>query len=152
MNIDIFYRFDGRHLEIPTSAYPGQYPQYSHGVPGHRKCGGNRWIFVPTCHRIWDTVLYVIYVLKYICHRFCGRHFGFPGRTGVAKNVPFCSPIIFRKSHQSVPLNSERVRNGSEKIGLGVILPPPPAMEMLKKTKTHFNQLHSGELIVNSGN
>ena len=63
---------------------------------------------------------------------FCGRHFGFPGGTRVAKNVPFCSPIIFRKSRQSVPLNSERFRNGSKNIGLGVILPPPPGQGRVK--------------------
>ena len=42
------------------------------------------------------------------------------------KNVPFCSPIISRKSHQSVSLNSERFRNGIEKIGLGGNFTPPP--------------------------
>ena len=37
----------------------------------------------------------------------------------------FVAPIIFRKSHQSVPVNSERFRNGSEKIGLGDNFNPP---------------------------
>ena len=68
--------------------------------------------------------MYVIYELIYICHRFCGRHFGSPGGNIVAKIVQFYSQNIFRKSHQNVPLNSERFRNGSEKVGLGVILPP----------------------------
>ena len=67
-------------------------------------------------------MLYVIYDLKDICQRFCGRHFGSPGGNIVAKIVPFYSQNIFRKSHQSVPLNSERFRNGSEKIGLGAPL------------------------------
>ena len=40
--------------------------------------------------------------------------------------MPFYSQNIFRKSHQSVPLKSERFRNGSEKIGLGGIILPPP--------------------------
>jgi hypothetical protein len=70
-------------------------------------------------------VLYVIYELRDICHRFCGRHFGSPGGNIVAKMVPFYRQNISSKSRQSVPLNSERFRNGSEKIGLGVIAAGP---------------------------
>jgi hypothetical protein len=38
-----------------------------------------------------------------------------------------CHSVVqsYIRSHQSVPHNSERFRHGSEKIGLGVILPPP---------------------------
>ena len=133
MNLDIYHRFGGRHLEIPTFPYPGQYRQWSLWYPGPRKCGDSRWNFVPRCHRTRATLLYINYECRYICHRFGGRHFGIPGRTGIAKNVPFCSPIIFRKSHQSVPVNSERFRNGSEKIGLGVILPSPLSTWGLKQ-------------------
>ena len=39
---------------------------------------------------------------------------------GLARMTPFHSPDIFRKSHWSIPLNSEPFRNGSQKIGLGV--------------------------------
>src|SRR5208282_4876103 len=124
------------------SAYPEQYQQYSHLVFGPRKCGGNRWNFVPRCHRTLYTVLYVIYELKYICHRFCGRHFGFSGGTRVAKDLPFCSPIIFRKSHQRVPLNSKRFRNGSKKMGKGVIFPPPPlAIERLSRRRKRVEEM-----------
>ena len=56
----------------------------------------------------------------------CGRHFDFPGGGRVAKYRSFCSHTIFRKSHGSVPVNSMRFRNGIQKIGLGVLLPPPP--------------------------
>jgi hypothetical protein len=60
----------------------------------------------------------------------CGRHFDFQfSRTGggrVAKYRSFCSPNIFRKSHGSVPVDSKRFRNGVQKIGLGVLLPPSP--------------------------
>ena len=37
--------------------------------------------------------------VKNIYHRFGSRHFGISGGSGVAKNVPVCSPTIFRKSH-----------------------------------------------------
>jgi len=36
----------------------------------------------------------------------------------------FCSPVIFRKSHQSTTLNSNRLQNGIENTGLGVNYPP----------------------------
>jgi hypothetical protein len=93
------------------------------------KMWDSRWNFVPMCHRTWDNVLYVIYELRYICHRFCGRPLGSQGGNIVAKNMPFCSQNIFRKSHQSVPLKSERFRNGSEKIGLGGNFTPPPLVK-----------------------
>ena len=107
------------HFHIPCTVSTIE-PRYR----GPRKCVGSRWNFVPMCHRTWDTLMFIIYECRNIYHRFGGRHFGISGGSGVAKNAPFCSPIIFRKSHQSVPVNSERFRNGSEKIGLGVILPP----------------------------
>jgi hypothetical protein len=56
-------------------------------------------------------------------YRIGSRHIGFPGGTGAVQNVPFCSPIIFRKSHKGITIKSVWFRNASEKIGLGVILP-----------------------------
>ena len=43
----------------------------------------------------------------------------------------FCfhhSPVIFRKSHESVSVNSLRLRNGSKKSGLGGTFTPPPPL------------------------
>ena len=34
------------------------------------------------------------------------------------RNMPLCGPITFGKSRQGVPVKSERLRHGSEKIGL----------------------------------
>jgi hypothetical protein len=56
-------------------------------------------------------------------YRIGSHHIGFLGGTGAVQNVPFCSPIMFRKSHKGITINSVWFRNASEKIGLGVILP-----------------------------
>ena len=92
--------------------------------------------FVHMCPRTWDTLMYnIIYEWIYICHRYSGRHFGIPGYTGVAKkNLPFYSPIVFRKSRQGVLVNSKRFRNGSEQIDLGDNLP----LEYIERFKCIF--------------
>jgi len=62
--------------------------------------------------------------LKYCNFRFCGRHFGLLEGDGLIPIMLFCSPVIFRKSHQSTPLNSKRLQKGIENTGLGVNYPP----------------------------
>jgi hypothetical protein len=49
---------------------------------------------------------------------FCGRRIELLDGDGLVQMMPFHSSAIFRNCYQSVPLNSERIRNGSKKIDL----------------------------------
>ena len=52
------------------------------------------------------------------------RHLEFSDGDRVAKNGSFCSPNIFRKSHERVSVYSKRFGNGVQKSGPGELLPP----------------------------
>ena len=43
---------------------------------------------------------------------------------------PFCRQFIYRKSHQGIPTNSQWLRSGSQKIGLGGEFYPPDHMRV----------------------
>ena len=58
-------------------------------------------------------------------NRHLQPHLGFLSDNIDAIIVPLCSPTIFRKSHQSILVNSMRFGNGSQKIGLGGNFTPP---------------------------
>ena len=124
--IDMHNRFGSRHLGLPSSTYNKRYPEHCRVVLEPRKYGTGRCYFVPACRRGRAAIGYVKYRPSDIDHRFGGRHIGFQGAAGMEIFSPFCSPTIFRKSHQGVSVNFKRFKNGSEKIGLGVNLPPIP--------------------------
>jgi len=57
-------------------------------------------------------------LFEILSFRFCGRHFGLLEGDGLIPIMLYCSPVIFRKSHQSTPLNSKRLQNDIENTGL----------------------------------
>ena len=127
--IDIHNRFSSRHLGFASSNYIWWNLEHCRVVLGPRKYGAGRCNFVPACRRGRAAIGYVKYRPSDIDHRFGGRHIGFQGAAGMEIFPPFCSLTIFRKSHQSVSVNSKRLENGSQKIGLGVFFTPHSVYE-----------------------
>ena len=61
---------------------------------------------------------------KFYNFRFCDRHIGILDDDGHARIVPSHSPDIFRRSYQKIFVYYMWFRNGSEKIGLWVVVSP----------------------------
>ena len=61
-----------------------------------------------------------------VVHPDSGRHIGKTARDISEIFSLFCSPAIFRKSHESVYLHPSRLRCSIEKNGLGGNFTPPP--------------------------
>ena len=70
---------------------------------------------------------YMLYAVRklYSLLPVLSRHIGHLVGAGLVLFSSSCSPVIFRKIHLSISVNPYRLQNGSEKSGLGVLLPPP---------------------------
>ena len=81
---------------------------------------------------VYNLRCWFVKVLKETC--ICGRHLGFLSDNIDAITVLFCSPTISRGSQQSILVSSMRFWDGSQPIGLVVILPLPlgPSLELRK--------------------
>ena len=85
-------------------------------------------ILLMSCLRAEIQRLLSRFLGKFNNFRFGGRHIGILDDDGHARIVPSHSPDMFRESHQRISVYYMWFRNGNEKIGLGVILPPPPRL------------------------
>ena len=61
----------------------------------------------------------------YLLHQVLNRYIGYLVGARLVLFSPSCSPIILRKSHQSVPYNSERFKMADQNVSLGSVSPPP---------------------------
>jgi hypothetical protein len=89
-----------------------------------QKCGSSRWILNPTYYTSEIQQLLCCNCENLKCFRFWDHHIGFLDSARLHCIAVFHSPTIFGKCPQSIPLNSKRLRNGSENISLKVKLHP----------------------------
>ena len=108
---------------------PGLITQYSHKfhywIDGPLKHRYNRWHFVDILSGRRDTtavtmILWIILQFPVLRPPYWNTGWWH------AQIVPFHSPEIFRKIHLGISVYSMWFRNGSEMIGLGTFLRPPP--------------------------
>jgi len=113
------FRFPGRHLEFLVTEncqLSWEILQRTSSSSCHRKPRGNTMFCQMYITFSEDTRIRSKFQ-SYI--HDSSRHIGLPGHDMMINLVSFCSPAIFRKSHQSVSLNSKRFGNADEKIGMG---------------------------------
>ena len=104
------------------------------GISSTHKYGCSRWNFVPNYCRT-DRRCCMLYAVRklYLLPPVLSQHIGYLVDTRLVMSSPSCSPVIFRKSHQSVSANSKRLKNGGSKCWSGVFftLPTPPTQPVL---------------------
>ena len=95
------------------------------GISSTHKYGCSRWNFVPNYCRT-DRRCCMLYAVRklYLLPPVLSQHIGYLVDTRLVMSSPSCSPVIFRKSHQSVSANSKRLKNGVSKWRSGVFHPP----------------------------
>ena len=119
-----YIRFGGRHIWFLTSGFIPQCWHQLHWKAWPRKWGHRRRNFLRRWYTSEVTLAGMMDFVKILLFPVSGRHIGFLDRTRLDLIIPFCSPSIFRISHQSILLNSKRFQNGTQKTDLGGNLTP----------------------------